>query len=90
MASKKEELQKKIKAQEALKATFVKKGNKKFADKVEDKIKAAKEKLKELNAEAKKSEAKPKPKKSKVIASGMTREACIEFLKSKSNTYMKS
>jgi len=88
MATKKEELQKKIKAQESLKATFVKKGNTKFADKIEAKIQIDKKALDLLNAESKK--PVEKSKKPKIIASGMTKEGCIEFLKKKSNLYLKS
>ena len=96
MASKIEELKKKIKGQEALKSTFVKKGNKKFADKVEVRIKAAKEALKALeNEEKDKAKKKAEAKKSKVtnkkfISSGMTKEDCIEFLKQKSNSLLKA
>ena len=96
MASKIEELKKKIKGQEALKSTFVKKGNKKFADKVEVRIKAAKEALKALeNEEKDKEKKKAEAKKSKVtnkkfISSGMTKEDCIEFLKQKSNSLLKA
>tara|TARA_Y100000385_G_scaffold286574_1_gene348861 strand:- start:424 stop:1032 length:609 start_codon:yes stop_codon:yes gene_type:complete len=102
MASKIEELKKKIKGQEALKSTFVKKGNKKFADKVEVRIKAAKEALKALENEEKdkankKAEADKKAKakkskdtKKKFISSGMTKEDCIEFLKQKSNSLLKA
>jgi|TARA_B110000908_G_C10260113_1_gene458573 1-aminocyclopropane-1-carboxylate deaminase/D-cysteine desulfhydrase-like pyridoxal-dependent ACC family enzyme len=94
MATKKEELQKKIKAQENLKATFVKKGNTKFADKIEAKIQVHKKELEtiEINESAKEADKKAdkKPKQSKTIASGMTKEACIEFLKGKKNMYLKS
>jgi hypothetical protein len=97
MASKIEELKNKIKSQEALKSTFVKKGNKKFADKVEVRIKAAKEALKALENEekakaTKKSETdkKAKEKKSKKIAGTYSKEDCNKILAEMKARYIKA
>ena len=90
MATKIEELEKTIRAQEKMKANFEKKGKDKFSKKIEEKVKDLKAELKKLKDADKPKKEEKKPAKPKKIAGSMDLKECKKVLESMRNKYMKA